>query len=94
MNCFELEQIIKYRDTLESIVDSGIFTFQHEIDALNHAIFLIQQEINNSAERSTRECICPNCELYDTENPNYCRYAGEFTMGRNKCHYFVNKEKR
>ena len=45
-------------------------------------------------KRPTGEWICPNCELYDNDNPDYCQYAGGFTMGCNKCHYFVNKEKR
>lgn len=50
MNYFELERAIKYRDILENMVDSGIFTNQNEIDALNHAIFLIQKEIDGEVD--------------------------------------------
>ena len=50
MNYLEFERAIKYRDTLENIVDSGIFTEDHEIAALNYAIFLIQKEIDGEVD--------------------------------------------
>lgn len=50
MNYFEFERAIKYRDILENIVDSGIFTYEHEIAALNYAIFLIQKAIDGEAD--------------------------------------------
>ena len=46
MNHFEFELAIKYRDILENMVDSGVFTYKEEISALNYAIWLIQKEID------------------------------------------------
>ena len=50
MNYLEFERAIKYRDILEYIVDSGIFTDECEISALNYAILLIQKEIDGNVE--------------------------------------------
>lgn len=36
---------LNYLNTLQEILDSGIFTYQHQIDALEYAISLIQKEI-------------------------------------------------
>ena len=47
-NAWETE--VEYRNTLQQILDSGIFTYQHERDALEYAIFLINQEIFGEAE--------------------------------------------
>ena len=47
-NAWETE--VEYRNTLQQILDSGIFTYQHERDALEYAIFLINQEICGEAE--------------------------------------------
>ena len=44
------EQEVKYRDTLQEMLDSGIFTYQHQLDALEYAIFLIQKEIDGDIE--------------------------------------------
>lgn len=37
------------------------------------------------------EWICPNCDLYDQVEDDYCQYAGQFTMGCRECRYFVKK---
>lgn len=42
-NWWELE--VKYRNTLQEMLDSGIFTNQYQIDALEYAILLLQNEI-------------------------------------------------
>lgn len=47
-NGWELE--VEYRNTLQQILDSGIFTYQHERDALAYAILLIQEEIDGELE--------------------------------------------
>ena len=39
------EQEVEYRNTLQEMLDSGIFTYQHQIDALEYAILLIQKEM-------------------------------------------------
>ena len=44
------EQEVKYRDTLQEMLDSGIFTCQHQLDALEYAIFLIQKEIDGEVD--------------------------------------------
>lgn len=44
------EKEVKYRNTLQEMLDSGIFTYQHQIDALEYAILLIQKEIDGDAE--------------------------------------------
>ena len=48
MSAYERE--IEYRNTLQKMLDSGVFTDQHEIDALEYAILLIQNEIDGEAE--------------------------------------------
>jgi len=47
---FAFEREYQYRETLKKILDSGIFTYQHEIDALEYAIFLIQKEIDGEVD--------------------------------------------
>lgn len=47
-NWWETE--VEYRKTLQQILDSGIFTYQHERDALEYAIMLIQKEIDGEVE--------------------------------------------
>jgi hypothetical protein len=47
-NWWETE--VEYRNTLQQILDSGIFTYQHERDALEYAISLIQKEIDGEVE--------------------------------------------
>lgn len=46
-------------------------------------------------DRPQGEWICPKCDLYSDEDGdkefNYCQYAGQFTMGCDMCHYFVQK---
>ena len=37
------------------------------------------------------EWICPNCDLYDPEEGDYCQYAGECTLGCHECRYFKQK---
>lgn len=44
------ETEVEYRNTLQQILDSGIFTYQHERDALEYAIFLIQKEIDGEVD--------------------------------------------
>lgn len=44
------ETEVEYRNTLQQILDSGIFTYQHERDALEYAISLIQKEIDGEIE--------------------------------------------
>lgn len=44
------EQEVEYRNTLQQILDSGIFTYQHERDALEYAILLIQKEIDGEVD--------------------------------------------
>lgn len=48
MLAFEREY--QYRKTIEKILDSGIFTEQSEIDALEYAILLIQKEIDGEID--------------------------------------------
>ena len=47
---YAYEKEIEYRNTLQEMLDSGIFTEQHEIDALEYAILLIQQEIDGEVD--------------------------------------------
>lgn len=47
-NWWETE--VEYRNTLQQILDSGLFTYQHELDALEYAISLIQKEIDGEIE--------------------------------------------
>ena len=49
-NMFAYEREIEYRNTLQKILDSGIFTYQYERDALEYAILLIQKEIDGEVE--------------------------------------------
>lgn len=44
------EQEVEYRNTLQEMLDSGIFTYQHQLDALEYAIFLIQKEIDGEVD--------------------------------------------
>lgn len=44
------ETEVEYRKTLQQILDSGLLTYQHERDALEYAIFLINQEIYGELE--------------------------------------------
>lgn len=44
------EQEVEYRNTLQEMLDSGIFTYQHQIDALEYAILLIQKEIDGEVD--------------------------------------------
>lgn len=44
------EQEVEYRNTLQEILDSNILTYQHQIDALEYAISLIQKEIDEEIE--------------------------------------------
>lgn len=44
------EQEVEYRNTLQEILDSGIFCNKHEQDALEYAIFLIQKEIDGEVD--------------------------------------------
>ena len=48
MNWFEQE--VEYRNTLQKILDSGIFCNKHEQDALEYAILLIQKEIDGDID--------------------------------------------
>ena len=41
---------VQYRNTLQQMLDSGILTYQHQIDALEYAILLIQNEIDGEIE--------------------------------------------
>jgi len=41
--------------------------------------------------RPQGEWICPNCELYEQVEDDYCRYAGECTIGCHQCKYFEQK---
>lgn len=43
-------QEVEYRNTLQEMLDSGIFTSKHQLDALEYAIFLIQKEIDGEVE--------------------------------------------
>lgn len=44
------EQEVKYRNTLQEMLDSGIFTHQYQVDALEYAILLIQKEIDGEVD--------------------------------------------
>ena len=44
------EQEVKYRNTLQEILYSGIFTRQDQVDALEYAILLIQKEIDGDID--------------------------------------------
>jgi len=44
------EQEVEYRNTLQEMLDSGIFTNQHQLDALEYAILLIQKEIDGEVD--------------------------------------------
>lgn len=44
------EQEVKYRNTLQEMLDNCIFTYQHQIDAVEYAISLIQKEIDGEIE--------------------------------------------
>ena len=37
------------------------------------------------------EWICPNCDLYEQAENNYCYYAGECTIACHRCKYFKQK---
>lgn len=37
------------------------------------------------------EWICPNCDLYEHTENDYCQYAGECTIGCHQCRYFEQK---
>ena len=41
---------VQYRNTLQKMLDSGILTYQHQINALEYAILLIQNEIDGEVE--------------------------------------------
>lgn len=43
-------QEVEYRDTLQEMLDSGIFSNQHQLDAIEYAVFLIQKEIDGEVE--------------------------------------------
>lgn len=45
-----LSEVIEYRNTLQAILNSGIFCNKSEQDALEYAIFLIQKEIDGEVE--------------------------------------------
>lgn len=47
---FAFEQEYQYRETIKKILDSGIFTEQDEIAALEYAILLIQKEIDGDLD--------------------------------------------
>ena len=47
---YNYEQEIEYRNTLQEMLDSGIFTYQHQLDALEYAILLIQKEIDGEVD--------------------------------------------
>lgn len=44
------EQEVEYRNTLQEMLDSGIFIYQHQLDALEYAILLIQKEIDGGMD--------------------------------------------
>lgn len=44
------EKEVKYRNTLQAMLDSDIFTCQYQIDALEYAILLIQNEIDGEVD--------------------------------------------
>lgn len=44
------EQEVKHQNALQEMLDRGIFTDQYQIDALEHAIMLIQKEIDGEIE--------------------------------------------
>ncbi len=50
MRVYNYEQEIEYRNTLQEMLDSGIFTYQHQLDALEYAILLIQKEIDGEVD--------------------------------------------
>lgn len=47
-NWWETE--VKHRNALQEILDSGILTYQYQIDALEYAILLIQKEIDGEVD--------------------------------------------
>jgi len=44
------EQEVEYRNTLQKILDSGIFCNTNEQEALEYAILLIQKEIDGEVD--------------------------------------------
>lgn len=42
--------------------------------------------------RPKDELICPNCDLYEQAEDDYCQYAGECTINCRKCKYFKQKD--
>lgn len=44
------EQEVEYRNTLQEMLDSGIFVYKHQTDALEYAILLIQKEIDGEVD--------------------------------------------
>lgn len=44
------EEEVKHRNALQEMLDSGIFTNQYQIDALEYAILLIQNEIDGEVD--------------------------------------------
>lgn len=44
------EQEVEYRNALQEILDSNILIYQHQIDALEYAISLIQKAIDGETE--------------------------------------------
>jgi hypothetical protein len=47
-NWYETE--VLYRNALQEILDSNILIYQHQIDALEYAISLIQKEIDGEVD--------------------------------------------
>lgn len=43
------------------------------------------------SQRPQDEWICPNCDLYEQAENNYCQYAGRCTIACHKCKYFKRK---
>ena len=60
---------------------------------LRYALKIIDkaQTVEPDMEFAKSEWICPNCDLYDQAEDNYCQYAGECTIGCRKCKYFKQK---
>lgn len=52
----------------------------------------IVKECPSASDRSEGEWLCPNCDLYDQAEDNYCQYAGECTLGCRACRYFKQKD--
>lgn len=44
------EQEVKHQNALQEMLDSGIFTHQYQIDALEYAILMIQKEIDGEID--------------------------------------------